>query len=149
MIRDGALENPRPDVFLAAHLWNDRPVGSVDVTPGPVMAAEKWTCVIRGQGGHGALPHQTVDPIVTAVYAIVALQTIVSRNIRPLETAVVTVGAIHGGDAFNVIPAQVELAGTSGLTSRVPGTPPSAGCGPFWKGLRRSLAPAPNWTLSP
>lgn len=113
MIRDGVLEDPRPDVFLAAHLWNDRPVGSVDVTPGPVMAAaEKWTCVVRGQGGHGALPHQTVDPIVTAAHAVVALQTIVSRNVSPLETAVVTVGAIHGGDAFNVIPAQVELTGT-------------------------------------
>ncbi|MCS7281864.1 MAG: amidohydrolase [Anaerolineae bacterium] len=113
MIRDGALDDPRPDIFLAAHLWNDRPVGSVDVTPGPVMAAaEKWTCVIRGLGGHGALPHQTVDPIVTAAHAVVALQTIVSRNVSPLETAVVTVGAIHGGDAFNVIPAQVELLGT-------------------------------------
>ncbi len=113
MIQDGALEDPRPDVFLAAHLWNDRPVGSVDVTPGPVMAAaERWTCRIRGQGGHGALPHQTVDPIVTAAYAVVALQTIVSRNVSPLETAVVTVGSIHGGDAFNVIPGQVELSGT-------------------------------------
>lgn len=113
MIRDGALEDPRPDIFLAAHLWNDRPVGSVDVTPGPVMAAaEKWTCILRGRGGHGALPHQTVDPIVTAAHAVVALQTIVSRNVSPLETAVVTVGAIRGGDAFNVIPAQVELLGT-------------------------------------
>ncbi len=113
MIQDGALEDPRPDVFLAAHIWTDRPVGSVDVTPGPVMAAaEKWTCVVRGQGGHGALPHQTVDPVVTAAYIIAALQTVVSRNVSPLETAVVTVGSIHGGDAFNVIPAQVEMTGT-------------------------------------
>jgi len=113
MIRDGALEDPRPDVFLAAHIWTDRPVGSVDITPGPVMAAaERWTCTVHGQGGHGALPHQTVDPIVAAAYMVTALQTVVSRNVSPLETAVVTVGAIHGGDAFNVIPAQVEMTGT-------------------------------------
>ncbi len=113
MMEDGALEDPRPDVFLAAHIWADRPVGSVDVTPGPVMAAaERWTCVVRGQGGHGALPHQTVDPIVAAAYMIAALQTVVSRNVSPMETAVVTVGAVHGGDAFNVIPVQVEMTGT-------------------------------------
>ncbi|MCS7178249.1 MAG: amidohydrolase [Anaerolineae bacterium] len=113
MIRDGVLEDPRPDVFLAAHLWADRPVGSVDVTPGPVMAAaERWVCTVHGQGGHGALPHQTVDPIVAAAHMVCALQTVVSRNVSPLETAVVTVGAIHGGDAFNVIPAQVEMSGT-------------------------------------
>lgn len=113
MIQDGVLEDPHPDVFLAAHLWTERPVGSVDVTPGPVMAAaEKWVCKVVGRGGHGALPHQTVDPVVAAAYMITALQTVVSRNVSPLETAVVTVGAIHGGDAFNVIPTQVEMTGT-------------------------------------
>jgi len=75
MIRDGALEDPRPDVFLAAHIWTDRPLGSVDITPGPVMAAaERWTCTVHGQGGHGALPHQTVDPIVAAAYMVTALR---------------------------------------------------------------------------
>jgi amidohydrolase len=113
MVKEGVLENPRPDVFLATHVWNDKPVGTVDVTPGAVMAAaEKWTCTVRGKGGHGALPHQTVDPVVTTAQIVTALQTVVSRNVSPLETAVVTVGTVHGGDAFNVIPAQVDLSGT-------------------------------------
>jgi len=113
MVQEGVLENPRPDVFLATHVWNEKPVGTVDVTPGAVMAAaEKWTCAVRGKGGHGALPHQTVDPIAATAQIVTALQTVVSRNVSPLETAVVTVGAVHGGDAFNVIPPQVDLSGT-------------------------------------
>jgi amidohydrolase len=113
MIEQGALENPRPDVFLAAHVWSDMPVGTVSVSSGAVMAAaHKWTCTVRGQGGHGAMPHQTVDPIVATAHVVTALQTIVSRNVSPLETAVVTVGTLHGGDAFNVIPAQVNMSGT-------------------------------------
>jgi len=113
MIRDGALEDPRPDVFIATHVWNERPVGSADVSAGPVMAAaEKFTCTIKGQGGHGALPHLAVDPIAAAAQVICALQTVVSRNVSPLETAVVSVGSIHGGDAFNVIPPSVEMSGT-------------------------------------
>jgi len=113
MVREGALENPRPDIFLATHVWIEKPLGTVDVTAGPVMAAaEKFTCTIYGRGGHGALPHQAVDPIIAAAQAVTALQTVVSRNVNPLDTAVVTVGSIHGGDAFNVIPPQVELSGT-------------------------------------
>ncbi len=113
MIQDGALEDPRPDVFLATHVWTDKLVGTVDVSPGPVMAAaEMWTCTVRGHGGHGALPHQAVDPIVAAAQAVTALQTVVSRNVDPLDTAVVSVGSIHGGDAFNVIPPEVWMTGT-------------------------------------
>ncbi len=113
MVKEGVLKDPRPDVFLATHVWNERPVGTVDVSAGPVMAAaEKFTCVIKGQGGHGALPHLTVDPIVASAQVITALQTVVSRNVSPLDTAVVSVGSIHGGDAFNVIPPQVEMTGT-------------------------------------
>ena len=113
MVAEGALEDPRPDVFLATHVWNDKPTGIIDVTPGAVMAAaERWACTVRGKGGHGALPHQTVDPVVIAAQIVMALQTIVSRNVNPLETAVVTVGTINGGDAFNIIPNQVELTGT-------------------------------------
>ena len=113
MVKEGVLENPRPDVFLSSHVWSDRPVGIVNVTPGAVMAAaDKWTCVVKGQGGHGAMPHQTVDPIVATAQIVTSLQTIVSRNVSPLETAVVTVGTVHGGDAFNVIPAQVDMGGT-------------------------------------
>ncbi len=113
MIRDGALENPRPDVFLALHVWADRPVGTADITPGPVMAAaEKWTCTLHGHGGHGAMPHQATDPIVAAAQVITALQSVVSRDVSPLETAVVSVGAIHAGEAFNVIPNQAQMTGT-------------------------------------
>ena len=113
MVQAGVMENPRPDVFLATHVWNDAPVGTLNVSPGAVMAAaEKWTCTVRGSGGHGAMPHQTVDPIVAVAQIVSALQTVVSRNVSPLETAVVTVGSVHGGHAFNIIPAQVDLSGT-------------------------------------
>jgi amidohydrolase len=113
MIDEGVLEDPRPDVFLAVHVWNNLPVGTIDVTPGPVMAAaDEWACTVRGKGGHGAMPHQTVDPVVAAAQVVTALQTIVSRNVSPQETAVVTVGTVHGGDAFNIIPSYVDLSGT-------------------------------------
>ncbi len=113
MVQEGVMENPRPDIFIAAHVWTDRPVGMVDVTPGPVTAAaEKWTCLIQGKGGHSALPHQTVDPIAASAQVITALQTVVSRNVSPQEAAVVTVSTLHGGDAFNIIPSKVTLSGT-------------------------------------
>jgi len=113
MVKDGVLENPRPDVVLTTHVWNETPVGLVVVSPGAIMAAaEKWNCTVRGKGGHGALPHLTVDPIVAAAQIVTGLQTIVSRNVSPLEAAVVAVGAIHGGSAFNITPPQVEMTGT-------------------------------------
>ncbi|MDY6875314.1 MAG: amidohydrolase [Chloroflexota bacterium] len=113
MVKDGVMENPRPDVFLSTHVWNEKPVGTADVSSGAIMAAaEKWTCVVRGKGGHGASPHLAVDPIVATAQVVTALQTVISRNVSPLEKAVVTVGAVHGGNAFNVIPAQVEMSGT-------------------------------------
>ncbi|MEA3340634.1 MAG: M20 family metallopeptidase, partial [Chloroflexota bacterium] len=113
MVQEGVLENPRPDVALITHVWNDKPLGIIDVTPGAVMAAgDKWKCVVKGKGGHGAMPHQTVDPIVAAAQIVTVLQTVVSRNVSPLEAAVVTVGAIQGGDTFNVIPPTVVMEGT-------------------------------------
>jgi amidohydrolase len=113
MIADGVLENPRPDFALGLHLWNNLPVGQIAVTSGPMMsAADDWGCVISGRGGHGAIPHQTIDPIAAAAHIITALQTIVSRNVDPLDTAVVTVGSIQGGTSFNIIPPTVSLRGT-------------------------------------
>ena len=112
MIAAGALEDPHPDVFLAAHLW-DIPVGQVDVSAGPVMAAaQAWSCTVRGHGGHGAKPQLAVDPIVAAAQAVVALQSIVARNVSPLDSAVMTVGEFHAGSAPNIIPPEARLSGT-------------------------------------
>jgi amidohydrolase len=115
MVDAGALDDygPRPDVAFGLHVWNRSPLGQAGLTTGPMMAAsDSWTLEVRGHGGHGAIPHQTVDPIVAAAQIVGAIQTIVSRNVDPQKTAVVTVGTIHGGTAFNVIPDRVELTGT-------------------------------------
>ncbi|GAB4473292.1 MAG: amidohydrolase [Anaerolineae bacterium] len=113
MIADGVLRDPRPDYSIGLHVWNDLPVGQVAVTPGPSMAAaDMFRCTIRGYGGHGAQPHQTHDPIAAAAQIVTALQTIVSRSVSPLDTAVVTIGTVHGGEAFNIIPDRVEMTGT-------------------------------------
>jgi amidohydrolase len=113
MIEDGVLEGPKPDVALGLHLWNDLPVGQVAVTDGPAMAsAEKFRLLIEGRGGHGASPHQTRDPILAAAQIINAAQSVVSRNVPPLDAAVLSCTTIHGGDAFNVIPTDVEIRGT-------------------------------------
>ncbi|MBN2472260.1 MAG: amidohydrolase [Anaerolineae bacterium] len=113
MIADGALENPKPDVALGLHLWNSVPVGKVGLTPGPSMAgADTFEIIIRGKGGHGASPHETRDPLLAAAQVVSALQSIVSRNVNPLETAVVSVTSFHSGTASNVIPPQAQLLGT-------------------------------------
>jgi amidohydrolase len=113
MVAEGVLENPRPDVTLAMHVWNEKPVGWIGVTPGPAMAAaEKFKLLITGKGGHGAAPHLAVDPVLASAHVITALQSIVARNVAPLQTAVISVTTVHGGEAFNVIPPQVEMQGT-------------------------------------
>jgi len=113
MLTEGVLQNPRPDSILTLHVWNEKPLGWLGITPGPVMAAAGiFNVRIIGKGGHGAGPHLAVDPILTSAHVITALQSIVSRNVPPLETAVVSVTAVQGGEAFNVIPPEVELKGT-------------------------------------
>jgi amidohydrolase len=113
MVADGVLENPRPDLSLSLHLWNDKPVGWIGVTPGPAMSAsDRFTVKIIGRGGHGASPYLAIDPVVAGAQVISALQNIVARNVAPLESAVVTVTSMTGGEAFNVIPETVELKGT-------------------------------------
>lgn len=113
MVKEGVLENPRPDFSLGMHIWNDRPLGQIAATSGPAMAAaELFTIKITGKGAHGASPHLGLDPIVAAAQIVSALQSIVARNVDPLETAVVSVTAINGGTAFNVIPPAVEMKGT-------------------------------------
>ncbi|HJR81872.1 MAG TPA: amidohydrolase [Anaerolineales bacterium] len=113
MMRDGVLDGPRVDMSLSLHLWNEKPLGWLGVTKGPIMAgADIFNIRIIGRGGHGAIPDAAVDPIVAAANVVNALQTIVSRNVAPLDTAVVSVTKIHGGTAFNVIPQEVRLEGT-------------------------------------
>lgn len=113
MLAEGVLEAPKPDIALALHIWNDKPLGWLGITPGPVMAAaDTFEIALTGKGGHGASPHQTTDPVVAAAQIVSAVQNIVSRNVNPLESAVISVTAMNAGDAFNVIPSTVRLKGT-------------------------------------
>jgi amidohydrolase len=112
MIRDGALLDPAPQVSVGLHLWNNLPVGEVGLTSGPIMSScDVWKIIVRGAGGHGALPEQTHDPIIAGAAIISALQTIVSRNVSALDTAVITAGMFHGGEARNVIPSSAQITG--------------------------------------
>lgn len=113
MIEDGVLTDPAPDFALGLHVWNDKPLGWFGITEGPMMAgANKITFRITGKGGHGAIPHLAVDPVLAASHIICGLQSIVSRNISPLENAVVSITHIEGGTAFNIIPPYVDCEGT-------------------------------------
>jgi amidohydrolase len=113
LIEAGILKRPTVDMAFAMHVWNELPVGKIGVRPGPVFAsADEWKVTIHGRGGHGAAPHQTIDPVVVAAHVVVALQTIVSRKVDPLKSAVVTVGKIQGGTRQNIIPDRAELFGT-------------------------------------
>jgi amidohydrolase len=114
LVQRGLLDaSPRPAAAFALHGWPGIPEGTLAANPGPAMAATDWFAVtIKGKGGHGAKPHTTIDPIVTAAQVITCLQTIVSRNINPAEPAVISVCTIQGGRATNVIPEQVRLEGT-------------------------------------
>lgn len=113
MIEAGAMEDPAVDRVIGFHLWNEAAVGRVGVRSGPVFAsADEITIEITGRGGHAAVPHRATDPIAAAAYAITALQTLVSRETAPLDAAVVTIGSIHAGTAFNIIPERVEMRGT-------------------------------------
>jgi amidohydrolase len=113
MIEAGVLKNPDVEAIVGLHLWNNLPLGTIGVRSGALMAAvECFRCNIFGKGGHGAMPHQTIDSIVLGAQIINALQTIVSRNINPIDSAVVTVGKFHGGTALNVIADSAQLEGT-------------------------------------
>ncbi len=114
MIRGGVLQDPRPDFALALHVWSPLEKGKIGVAPGPVMAcSDEFRAKIVGKGGHGALPHETVDAVLMAAHTVVALQSIVARNVKPLDAGVVTVGEIRAGSAFNVIPGEAHLSGTT------------------------------------
>jgi hippurate hydrolase len=111
MIADGLFERFPCDAIFGLHNHPGAPVGSFLMRAGPLMAASDTVRIkIVGRGGHASRPHQTVDPIVAAANIVMTLQTVVSRNVGPTETAVVTVGTIHGGTASNVIPDSAEIA---------------------------------------
>jgi len=110
MIAEGVLENPHVDAVFGMHVGSGLPVGKVAFKPGPALAsADSATIVIQGKGGHGASPHLGIDPIVVSAHIVMALQTIVGRNVDPIDTAVVTVGMIGAGEASNVIPDTAEM----------------------------------------
>lgn len=113
MIADGVLENPRPDVAFAMHVWTPEPYGRVRVVSGPCMSSSSvFTLTVQGRGGHGAAPHLATDPVLAAAQIVSALQSIVSRNIDPQESVVVSIGQFSAGTTFNVIPDKAILKGT-------------------------------------
>jgi amidohydrolase len=113
MIEAGVLADPPVDAAFGLHLLNDFPVGTVAVRPGPIMAAtDRIALRVRGRGGHGAAPHQTVDAVLVAAHVITALQAIAAREVKPTLPVVVTVGTVRGGFRYNVIAPDVELTGT-------------------------------------
>ncbi|MEZ4718911.1 MAG: amidohydrolase [Caldilineaceae bacterium] len=113
MIDDGIMRDPAPSAAFALHLWSRLPLNHVVTQAGPIWAsAGKFRLVVRGRGGHGAVPHETIDATVVAAQILVNWQTIVSRNVSPLEAAVVTVGSLRSGEAYNIISAEAELLGT-------------------------------------
>jgi amidohydrolase len=113
MIAEGVLENPHVDAVFGMHVAQEVPVGHIALRGGPAMAsADSFHVRIQGKGGHGARPQSCIDPIVVAAHIVTALQTIVSREVDPVDPAVVTVGMIQAGKASNVIPDTCEMSGT-------------------------------------
>lgn len=113
MMDDGVFDEYQPDVIFAQHVWPDLPVGQFGVLPGAIMGnSDRFEIVIKGSGGHASMPHQTNDAIIIANQVITTLQTIVSRNVDPINSAVLTIGKISGGYRYNVIADRVTLEGS-------------------------------------
>lgn len=113
MIADGVLDNPRVDFILGLHIWPELDSGVVGVRKGTIMAAaDRFNISLYGYGGHGGQPHLAVDPIMISAEVIQGLQKIVSREVAPTEPVVISLGSVHGGTAFNIIPNRMELTGT-------------------------------------
>jgi amidohydrolase len=114
MIDAGVMENPKVDYSIGCHVWPQLPEGTIGVRSGPFMAAmDRFDIKIFGKGGHGAMPHLCVDALEVGTQVVNALQRIVSRHMDPLEPTVVTIGSFHAGTAFNIIPGEAELSGTT------------------------------------
>jgi hippurate hydrolase len=113
MIKDGLFEKFPVDAVFGLHNWPGMPVGSLAVSAGPVMASSnEFKITIRGKGCHAALPHNGIDPVPIACEMVQAFQTIVSRNLKPIDAGVISVTMIHAGEATNVVPNACELQGT-------------------------------------
>ncbi|NGQ96886.1 amidohydrolase [Brevibacillus sp. SYP-B805] len=111
MVEDGAVDGV--DAIFGAHLWSMAPVGRVWIGAGPIMAnADDFVIEVKGKGGHGAIPQETVDSIVIGAQIVTNLQTIASRNVSPLDSVVVTIGTFHAGDNANVIADSCRMTGT-------------------------------------
>ena len=113
MIEEGVMKDPDVDRVLSFHLWSGLAVGQVVSQAGPIFSsADEIRITAKGRGGHGGMPHLSVDPIIITSHIVTSLQTILSREIAPTQTAVLGFGTVHGGTAFNVVSDQVELSGT-------------------------------------
>ena len=127
MIEDGALAEPRPEAAIGLHYWSGLETGKIAVQAGPTMAAvDDFEITIQGRGGHAALPHQAIDPIVCGAAVVSALQTVVSRGSDPMAAVLLTVSEFHAGTAFNIIPDDARLTGTArcfdrGIWEAMPG----------------------------
>lgn len=114
MIEEGVMENPKVDYAVGCHLWPGSPEGTIGVKAGPVMAAmNRFDIRIFGSQGHGAMPHLCVDALEVGTQVVNALQRIVSRQMDPMKPCVVTIGSFHAGQAFNIIPGEAVLSGTT------------------------------------
>ncbi|RDE07046.1 M20 metallopeptidase family protein [Sphingomonas aracearum] len=113
MMEDGLLDIARPEAAFALHLWPNLPAGTFWSRPGPLMAsADTIRCTVRGRGGHGAMPHDCLDPVPVACEIVTALQTYIARQVPVTDPAVLTIAKIAAGSAHNVIPGEVEMLGT-------------------------------------
>jgi amidohydrolase len=116
-IRSGVLDNV--DALFGLHVWADLEKGVFGYTPGPAMyASSRFTLAVIGRGGHGAVPHRAIDPVLTACEIVESWQGIISREIDAMKTGLITTSTIHGGTASNIIPDRVELSGTIRSLSR-------------------------------
>ncbi len=140
MVKDGLFDRCPMDRIFGLHNWPQSPTGTFLWRTGPIMAAVGFfDIIVTGKGSHGAFPHQGVDPIMVSAQIIGALQTIVSRTIEPIEGGVVSIGAIKGGDAYNILPERVTMKGTARWFKPQVGDQIEAGLNRIVSGIAASL----------